>query len=229
MKAIGVILSSILFLTTCLSAQKNKPFTVVAGTRVEDCIPFQEMFRYPEFIEGNIFFKNGATAVTKLNYNFLLGEMQYIQLKDTLSIANDKDVKLIVIEEDTFYFDKGYLEQIYSRNIKVALKQYFKLKEIQKKDSYGSAGSNSATDSYSSIIADGQSYKLIANHDRIYQKVMEYYLLTSSGEFVTFTRKKAIQLFPQNKKAIEAYLKSNRVDFDSREDLIRFARYLSSL
>lgn len=229
MKAIGVLLCSILFLTTFLSAQKNKPFTVLAGTRVEDCIPFQEMYQYPKFTEGSISFKNGAKAVVKLNYNFLLGEMQYIQLKDTLSIANDKEVKHIAIEGDTFYVDKGYLELIYSRNIKVTLKQYFKLKEIQKKDSYGSTGSNSATDSYSSLIANGQSYKLIVNHDRIYQKVIEYYITTLSSGFVPFTKKKVIQLFPQNKKAIEAYLKSNRVDFDSKEDLIRFAEYLCDI
>ena len=229
MKAIGIGFSLILFLITCLSAQNNKPFRVLAGTRVEDCIPFREMYRFPEFKDGQVFMINGATVTTKFNYNLLLNEMQYLKLTDTLSIANNNEVRLIAIEGDTFYFDKGYLEQIYSHTIKVAIKQYFKLKEIQKKDSYGIAGSNSATDSYSSIIADGQSYKLISSHDRVYQKVIEYYIATASGGFVPFTKKKVTQLFPQNKKAIEAYLKSNRVDFDSREDLIRFSEYLSDL
>jgi hypothetical protein len=229
MKAISIVISLILFLITCLSAQNNKPFTVLAGTRVEDCIPFQEMYRFPEFLDGQVFMINGATVKTKFNYNLLLNEMQYLKSTDTLSIANNNDVRLIAIEGDTFYFDKGYLEQIYSRSIKVAIKQYFKLKEIQKRDSYGTAGSNSATDSYSSIIADGQSHKLISSHDRIYQKVIEYYIATAASGFVPFTKKKVIQIFPQNKKNIDAYLKSNKVDFDSKDNLLRLAEYLNGL
>ncbi len=38
-----------------------------------------------------------------------------------------------------------------------------------------------------------------------------------------------IQLFPQNEDEIKAYIKSNKVDFDSRDDLLRFADYLRSL
>jgi hypothetical protein len=229
MKAFGLLISSVLFLSTCLSAQKNDPFTVKAGTRVQDYFTFQEMFRYPEFIAGSVFFKNGTKITAKLNYNLLYSEMQYIQSKDTLSIANEKDIRFIVISSDTFFIEKGYLELIYSGQVKVALKQYFKLKEILKKDSYGTSGSNSATDSYSSINADGRTYKLTANQDRIFQKTSEFYLATSSGEFVLFTRKKVLQLFPQNKKAIEEYLKLNKVNFNSRDDLLRFAEYLNDL
>ena len=229
MKAYFLIICSILCLATGLSAQKNDKYTVLAGTRVQDCIPFLEQYRYPEFREGTVLFKNGVNVVVMLNYNLLHSELQYIQLQDTLSIANEKDIKVIAVAGDTFYFDKGYLEMIYNGPVKVALKQYIKQMQVIKKDSYGSAGSNSATDSYNSIQADGQTYKLILNHDRIFNKIEEYYLVASSGEFVPFTKKKVFQLFPQKKKAIEAYLKSKKVYFDSREDLLRFAAYLIAM
>lgn len=229
MKKTVIIICSFLLLTTCLSAQKSEPVTVKAGTRVEDYFPFQERYRYPEFIDGKVFFRNGAYAATKLNYNFLVGEMEYIQLKDTLSLDNAANIMLIAIAKDTFYYDKGYLELICSGRVKVALKQYIKLKEVQKKDSYGSSGSNSATDSYSTMQTAGQTYKLVINQDRVFQKISEFYLATPSSGFVPFTKKKVMQLFPKKKEAIEAYLKSNKVDFDSREELIRFAEYLVNL
>jgi hypothetical protein len=229
MKKTVISICSFLLLTTCLSAQKSEPVTVKAGTRVEDYFPFQERYRYPEFIDGKVFFRNGAYAATKLNYNFLIGEMEYIQLKDTLSLDNTADIMLIAIAKDTFYYDKGYLEQIFNGQVKVALKQYIKLKEVQKKDSYGSSGSNSATDSYSTIQTAGQTYKLVINQDRVFQKMSEFYLATPSSGFVPFSKKKVMQLFPRKKDAIQDYLKSNKVDFDSKEELIRFAEYLVNL
>lgn len=229
MKSILLILGSILCLTTSLSAQKKENITVPAGTKVRDCFSFKEIYRYPEFTDGIVFFKNGATAASKFNYNLLSGEMDYPQLKDTLSIANPTEISFITISGDTFYFDKGYLELIYSDKFKVVLEQCYKLLDVVNKDSYGSSGSNSATDSYSTLQSTGQNYKLVLNQDRIYKKVSEYFLLTPAGTFVLFTKKKVMQLVPQKKKTIDEYLKSNKVDFDSREDLIRFAGYLSDL
>lgn len=220
-------ISLFLSLFTGVSAQKNENITVTAGTKVQDHFSFQEMYRYPEFTDGMVFFKNGATAASKLNYNLLSGEMDYPQLKDTLSIANPTEIKFITISADTFYFDKSYLELIYRDKYSVTIRQGYKQLDVVNRDSYGASGSNSATDSYSSLQTTGQSYKLVLNQDRIFKKFMEYYLLTPSGTFVLFNKKKVMQLLPQKKKTIDEYLKSNKVDFDSREDLIRFAGYLS--
>lgn len=229
MEKIVLIISSILLLGSGLSAQKNQTITVPAGTKVQDYFSSREIYRYPVFTDGIVFFKNGATAASKLNYNLLTGEMDYPQLKDTLSIANPTEIKFITIAGDTFYFDNGYLELLYSDRFSVLLKQCYKQLDVVHKDSYGSAGSNSATDSYSSMQATGQTYKLVINQDRIYKKVSEYYLLTPAGTFILFTKKKVMQLFPQKKKTIDAYLKSNKVDFNSRENLIRLAEYLGDL
>lgn len=229
MKKNVVLITILVLISASLSAQNGKPFTVVAGSKVEDYIPLEERYCYPEFTAGRVIFKNGTNTEAKLNLNYLVGEMQYLQGKDTLAIANESDILQVVIGGDVFIMNKGCMEVIYNGKVPVALKQYYKQMEVIKKDTYGSAGSNSATDSYNSIQTDGQTYKLILNRDRIFKKIAEYYLTPSSGEVVPFTKKKVFQLFPQKKKAIEAYLKSNKVDFDSREDLIRFAEYLSDL
>lgn len=229
MKKNVFLITTLVLLSACLSAQKDKTYTVAAGLKVEDCIPFEERYCFPEFTVGKVIFKSGTNTEAKLNYNYLIREMQYLQGRDTLAIANEADILQVVIGGEIFIMNKGFMQVIYNGKVSVALKQYLKQMEVIKKDSYGSAGSNSATDSYNSIQTDGQTYKLILNHDRIFKKIAEYYLEASSGVFVPFTKKKVLQLFPQKKKDIEAYLKSNKVDFNSREDLIRFAEYLSEL
>ncbi len=230
MKKVLVLFFHIILVSLSLSAQKYEPVTVKAGMKVEDCFPFNERYRYPEFITGRIQVKSGVYSDTKLNYDFLNGEMEYIKNKDTLAIANRKDIRFVAVAQDTFYYEKGYyMELIYGGPVKIALKQYIKLKETQKKDSYGTASSGSATNSYGSLPAGGDFHKLVANEDMVFQRTLEYYLSDQSGGFVSYSKKNVLQLFPQHKDEIKAYLKSNKVKFDNRDDLIKLSEFLGSL
>lgn len=230
MKPLLLVIAAVILLNAGLSAQKNDLVTVKAGSKILDHFPFRERYRYPEFTPGKVYFRNNTYSAFKLNYNLLMAEMEFIQSRDTLAIVNKKDIKYIVIDKDTFYFDKNYLELIsHPVPLKVVLNQYIKLKEIVKKDSYGTSSSGSSTQSYGSLPSNGQFYKLAANEDMVFQKIREYYLSTPSSGFVPFKKKNVMQLFPKNEDDIKKYLKSNEIDFDSREDLIKFAAYLQGL
>jgi len=224
-----ILLNIFLLLSACLSAQKGKLFTVTAGSKVEDCIPFGERYRFPEFTAGKVIFKNGTNTDAKLNYNFLVREMQYMHGKDTLSISNENDILQVIVSDTTFVINKGYIELVYNDKVIMGIRQYFNLLDVRKKDPYGVIGSGSATDSYSSLHADGQYFKLTMDQDRLFQKVSLYYISSESGELVAFTKKKVMQLFPGNKKAIEDYLKSDKVNFNSKQDLLRLAKFLNNL
>jgi len=230
MKKVLLLICYMLIINAVLSAQKYEPVTVKAGMKVVDCFPFNERYRYPEFITGRIWVKSGVYSEAKLNYNFLSSEMEYIRKKDTLAIANKKDVRFIVVAQDTFYFDKGYyLEQISGGSLKFVLKQYIKLKETQKQDSYGTTSAGAAMTSYGSLPAGGDFYKLTANSDMVLQRTLEYYLFDPSGEYTQFTKKNIIQMFPDKETEIKSYLKSHKINFNSREDLIMLVEYLKTL
>lgn len=212
-----------------LSAQKNETYLVPAGKKVEDCIPFEVRFRFPSFITGKVFFTQGTSTVAKLNFDFLTREMNYIQGKDTLSISNPADIKQIIIDGTVFIMNNGYMELISNGKIPVGVKQYFNLMDERKTDPYGQASAGGAISSYSSLHTDGHYYKLTVAHDRLFRKVSEYFLATSSGGFVPFTKKKVLRIFPNKTKEIENYLESNLVDFESKDDLIKFAEYLGDI
>jgi hypothetical protein len=226
MKTTFLIICSALLFNSIIVAQKKEFYTVKAGTRVEDCIPFQERYRYPDFRNGKVYFKNGTFSEARLNYCLLMREMEYIHSNDTLALINVADIKFVTVENDTFFYDKGYLELIFTGKVKVAQKQSITLKQVLKQDTYGYAGSNSATDSYSSLESEGKTYKLVLNQDRIFQKNIEFFLATPASGFVPFNKKKIIQCFPKQKGIIENYLKSYKVDFNSSKDILRFAEFL---
>ena len=230
MKKVFVLVFQIVLINISLFSQKYEPVTVKAGMKVVDCFPFNERYRYMKFLSGRIQLINGVSADKMLNYDFLTGEIEFLKGKDTLAITNGKDIRHLVIEADTFYFYRGmYLELIEGGALKIALRQYIKLKETQKKDSYGTASSGSATTSYGSLPVGGDFHMLVANEDMVFQRTLEYYISDPDGGFDLYNKKNVLHLYPQHEKAIKDFLKSNKIDFDKRDDLIRLADYLSAL
>ena len=230
MKKIFILICLILTLITSLSAQKDELITVRSGSRILDYFPVQERYRYPQFAPGKVFFRNNTFSAFKMNYSYLFGEMQFIQSKDTLVVVNKKDIKYIKIEQDTFFYDKVYMELIAQKGpVMVSLNEYIKLKEVQKKDPYGTASSGSSIQSYGSLPTDGKFYKLTANEDMVFQRVRDYYVSTAASGFEPYNKKGVLKLFPQNEDEIKSYLKSNDIDFKSREDLIKLTGYIQTI
>jgi hypothetical protein len=229
MKKFMVVAVSLIQLAAGLSGQKEETITVKAGTKLLDYFTVQERYLYPEFTTGTILLRSGITSVKQLNYNLLAGEMEFTDRWDTLSIANKRDIRMITLEEDTFFYDKGYIEQIRGDFPVVGLKQFYELLEVQKKDSYGVASSGGASTSYSTMPADGRFHDLIANKDMVFRKTLQYYISTPGSGFHSYSRKNVMKLFPGNKDQIRSYLKDNKVRFDSRDDLLRLAEYLGTL
>ena len=226
---VQILILLILISWSCASSHKHDIITVPAGSTVLEHFPFKERYRYPEFVPGRVVFISGVFTETMLNYNILTGEMQFIKSEDTLSINNPKSI-LYIIAQDTFFYNNGYLEVISDEgNIMVAAKKYVNLKEMQKKDPYGTSSAGSARESYNVIPDDVNFYRLRSNTDLVFEKVEDYYITDSGGEFVPFRKTNTTKLFPQKEEEIRNYIRANRIDFSSQADVLKMAAYLRTL
>lgn len=219
-----LILLSAIYLTS--QAQKGETITVRAGARVLDYFPASVRYMYKEFSPGRVYFRNNFYSDRNLNYNYLLGEMEFIQGRDTLSIINKKDIKYISISQDTFYYDKTYIKQLKGGRIRIGLKDFIELEEILNKDPYGTSSSGAATTSYGSMPLDGNFYKLTANKDMVFRRNRQYYINPEGSGFVLINRKNLLQLFPVKENEIKSFLKTNKIKFDSREDILKLSDFL---
>lgn len=229
MKRILILICLAFFSGLFVFAQKDELITVKAGTKILDCFPLSERYLYPEFISGRVVFENDIYTERHFNYNYLLGEMEFIQVRDTLSIINKRDIKHISVAQDTFYYDKGYIKLLRGGALKLGMKEFIELKEIQNKDPYGVASSAAATTSYGSMPLDGNFYKLTANKDMIFQRTRQFYLSLPGGDFILVNRKNLIGMFPSKEDEIKSYLKANKVKFDSRDDILKLTDFLKTL
>ena len=216
-------------MTSHLSAQKYEPVTVKAGTKVISYFPPSERYLYPDFTEGSVNFDNGKSIPNMLNYNILSGEMEFLKSKDTLYIGDKKNITSIVVAQDTFFYYNGYMEMIHSGKFKVYVKQTVELKDIQKEGAFGTVNRSSASESYGFVLSGNRSLDLTPTENIVLQRVSDYFFSLSGYDFTQFTRINVMKSLPTKKDKIKNYLKTNNVNFNSREDLLRFSVFLNGI
>ena len=210
---------------------QDSTIVIRAGTSINESVAITDLYQYPEFRSGKVFFKSGDSGMAKLNYYKLTDEMLFIDLKgDTLTIANPGTIRSISINNDVFYYDEGFVKLIKDTNgVKLALKQTLKLSGKDKIGAYGIPNPTSAIDSYGKLINQSGSYNLVPREDIMLAKKTLYYFGDRYNRFVWATRKNLLQRFSKQSRAINAYLKDNNIDLNSREDLDKLHLFLASL
>jgi len=222
----------LLFVLTycCRSSAQDSTIVVQAGTSINESVSITDLYQYPQFVYGKVFFRSGDSIGSKLNYHKLLDEMHFIDFKgDTLNIANPGTIRFIRINNDVFYYDDGYMKMIKETNgIKLAAKQTLRVSDKNKIGAYNSANPTSAIDSYSTLIDQRGSYNLVPRVDITLKKQTQYYFGDKYNQFVWATKKNLMRQFSKQSGALNAYLKDNNINLSSREDLEKLLQFLAS-
>ncbi|MEZ4903452.1 MAG: hypothetical protein R2822_17655 [Spirosomataceae bacterium] len=234
MKASPSILIFCIAHTLTLKAQEPATIRVKADTDLKYAIPVATRYRYPQFKEGTVSFLNGTSAHVKLNYNFQLGEVQFIgPARDTLSLANEQTIKKIQMGDNTFYYDltHGYVESIAGYpKVQLVIKTMFKVAAVEKMAGMGKSSATSSIKELNTLTtANSSVQKLASKGDVVFSKESIYFLMDDNRRFYKTNKSGFLKLFSAHKKAIETHLKENPIDFDKEEDLKKLLAYCSGL
>jgi len=232
MKKIAVSLFSLFLIAAVIIGQDHKTVTVKAGTRINDYFAQNEQYKYPEFTQGKVVFKDGTSTVTKLNYSLMVGEVQFVASGDTMAIANEKSIKYVQIMLDTFYFDNGYLEVVAGHNPAImGVKRYVKLADIKKEGPMGTRSSTNTAQTWGTVIDQGhlKNAHLVVQEDLVLSKNADYFIGNTANGFVPYKKINVLNLYPQQKKAIDEFLKKNKVNFKAKDDLVKLTEFISAL
>ena len=231
----GAVFLAVMGFSACsLLAQDADLFRVKSGETVEETIPVVQQYRYATFRNGNVSFYNGSTATARLNYNILLGEMQFIDITgDTLSLAEEHTIRYIRIGENTFYYDPryGYVEVVAEYPaVRLGRQPSFLAVLKEKKSAYGQSTGVSSIRSYNSY-ATGNSrlQKLDPKGDVLVAKQVTYFLVDHNHRIHRASKSSLMKLFSHQKRAIGDYLKAEAIDFDQEEDLRQLLQFCSAL
>ena len=214
-----------------LDAQDSTFVTIKTGERVTDVLTSAEIYYYPQFSDGKVFFRNGTKGGSKMNYSRLYDQILFINPNgDTLALSDEKNIKFIVIERDTFYFGEGYMRLIADDGVtKLTEKQIWVLADIRKIGTHGRATTTVAVTSFSTYTDNRDAAKskdLIMNEDIVLQKRTQYYFGDKYNLFVPASKKGLLQLFPKEQRSIDNYLKENKINFNKKDDIEKLYQFL---
>ena len=230
MKVIIAIIGICLSALTSLS-QENKilklntlnPPTGIYGTG----------FMYPEFIEGQVTFKDNAIATAKLNFNLLTSQVHFIDAKgDTLVLAHPESISEVIISDTFSFHKKEFIRKLthYSSAPNLFVKQNMKYIGKEKKGAYGTYSSTSSANSSSTYSADDQiTTYLSADENMIFNVSQEYFICDDSGNFYPAKKSGFFSLGQQHENHLKTYLKSNKINFNKKADLLQLISYIQEI
>ncbi|HEV8273336.1 MAG TPA: hypothetical protein VGQ04_18610 [Chitinophagaceae bacterium] len=221
----------ILSFSLCLVAQSRKSFSVNPGKKIVEEIPITDIYRYAEFKMGEVSLKNGTAANVKLNYNSVFGEMQYIDPKngDTLSLAEEKNIKFIAVEKDTFYFDEGWLELIGGTStVRIAKKKLLEITNREKIGAMEVAGFG-AIETYNKYTGSQHMKDLVAKEKLTFTEHVSYYFGDRFNHYSRANRKGLLKLYGDSSEKIDKWISENKIDLSNEDDLKKLSVYLQSL
>ena len=214
----------------CIAAQSRKSFSVNPGKKIVEEIPITDIYKYAEFRMGEVSFRNGTAADVKLNYNSVFGEMQYIDPKngDTLSIAEEKNIRFIAVEKDTFYFDEGWMELIGGTAIVRIAKK--KLLEITNRESIGAMEAPGfAVETYNKYTGSQHMKDLVAKEKLTFTEHISYYFGDRFNHYSRANKKGLLKLYGDSNEKIDKWISENKIDLSNENDLKKLSVYLQSL
>jgi hypothetical protein len=190
----------------------------------------QYIYRYQGFMPGRVYF-TGDSARSIFNYNQLDDRIEFIGEKnDTLVIADQKAVRLVLIGKDSFYFHNGgYLMSIADYGFsRLLVKDRIKLVDEKNMGTYGLSSSTHTIENKKTLLSL-QTMTLQLNKDVEFSRQQQFYFLYKHN-YLTMTRKNLVKLLdPGERNLVEAFITTQAIDLDRQEHLQRLFQYIASI
>lgn len=212
-----------------LYAQTDR-WTVKPGENINNVLAPEVKFRYPIFTEGTVFFRDKTRSNALLDYNLLTTEMQFIAPKgDTLAVTNEATIQYIAIGADTFFYDKGFVRLVAGNSTaKLAIQESLAIGDVKKKGAYDQFSSTSSVTTVKSVRLQDRVTNLTAQQELTILKETVYYIGDQFNHFLLANKKNIIKLFGKKERAIEQYMKDNKVSFNKEADLKALMDFLNT-
>ena len=230
MKLVFLSLCTIIICSQSL-AQKKSIFTVKAGNNIMDVMPASEVFLYPQFTAGTVFLRNGSKSEARLNYSRLVDEIHFINVRgDTLALADEENIRYIVIQRDTFFYEAGYIRLLATgKTSKLAAKDVWMIADTRQLGAMNTTSTGVQIISFKTVHEGGRLYDLTVNEDVIFKRVEVYYFGDEFNRFVAATKQNILSLFPKKEDAISKYLKANKTNFKNKSDVENLLAHIENL
>ncbi len=218
--------------TDCYS-QKIKYYTIEPGENILKIIPKEDFYEYPKFEKGYVYFWNGVKSTSPLNYNFIHEEIYFLDNKgDTLAMSNPEEVKMLTIGNDIFYYaDKRFVKSdTVIGEAKLATATFFTIVSNKKIGAFGTTRDAAYSDSRASfVMITERDLNIVPQVITTIARQQALYIGNKFNKFHPVSKKSIFEFYAEKQRQLKDYLKDNKVDYTSRQQVINLLLYMNKL
>lgn len=233
MKKVLFLCSLIGILSSVCYSQKTKYYTIEPGENILKIIPKADFYEYSQFEKGYVYFWNGVKSTSPLNYNFIHEEIYFLDNKgDTLAMSNPEEVKMLTIGNDIFYYaDKRFVKSdTVIGETKLATATFFTLVSNRKIGAFGTTRDAAYSDSRGTfVMITERDLNIVPQVVTTIARQQALYIGNKFNRFYPVNKKNVFGFYTEKHTELKRYLKENKVDFASRQQVINLIVYMSKL
>lgn len=193
----------------------------------------RSVYKYAEYQQGKLFYKDHTENDARLNYNRVLGKIFYLdRMGKPVMLENPDALAMIAIAKDTFYyFDTNcVIKTTHFVNANLYEKQTILYEERN------DATMRSNLDPV--IITNGtglpyskEDFKTdnSLNKSSLFKIINDYYIADGSMKYFKASKKNLFDLFSDQREKIKEYLRQNEINFNVEADIVKALQYINSL
>lgn len=221
MRQILILLTVLLWLSPLFGQQR---VTIVAKgeTFIESILPKDMMYSFEEFRDANLIRKDGLENETKININLFTGDILFLSPgNQILVLAYPKELERIVMGNSLWLpVEETFGEVIFSKgDISLVRVKKTRITDTRRETAFGGMSSTVSTKSVTAFSADNRGHVAIPVGEYDFETETTY-RLSDGARMVSADAKGFRKVFSKNRKELNSYIKSNRVDFKNEKDLM---------
>lgn len=179
----------------------------------------------PDFQTATIFLKT-TRSQAKMNYDLLSANMYFIDKKDTLALKNGKDVVMVQMDKRNFKnYNNAFVEVIAraASDNEIWVKRLIKKTDTQKEGAYGLPSSTSAVTNVNTLNV-GASQNLSVAEWAKYKFTATYYITIGAKTRIA-NKPGFLKAYSKKKDEIESFIKTENIDFDLEDDIVKLFKF----
>ena len=231
MKKILIFSVCLTFVSLVLTAQTSTQRIYIKGGSTAWENFMKEIYLYPSFEQGVVEYKDGKRYKSTMNYNKVLGTVQFIDEKgDTLIMADQEKIASIAIASDVFVFDPECLLTLKSGEKATLYKrETVRIADKLKTGGYGIPNTAGTIESIDRIDTRANYNQIELNESLLISKVTTFYIQNQKGELMAASKKNILSLYPKHEGDIKAFIKDKNLDLTNEDQLIELTDFVSKL
>lgn len=232
MRRFTALLVCVLCIVSVLQGQQRITIVAKGETTLESALPAEMLYAFDGFKDARLIQKNGNENDTRININLITKDILFLTKGNQILVfAFPEELEKIIIgDREWIPVDGNYGEVIVKDNSKALVRvKNTRITDTRKEGGFGFASSTSSVTSVTSFVSDvGKIGAPLAVGEYDFETTTLIKLLVG-GKTINADANGFKKAFPEKKKAITSYLKTNRINFKDDAEVIDFMKKCISM